>query len=135
MKIDINQIPEEGLILAEDFPPESLDLDTDCVKFTTPLKVTVEATKITNAVHLHLNMAALLKATCSRCLEAVQIKFNKEFDLDLPADNQNPLVNLDPEIREEAILDYPVKPLCKADCQGLCPKCGRNLNEGKCDCK
>ena len=37
--------------------------------------------------------------------------------------------------REEIILGYPVKFLCKIDCLGLCPKCGQNLNEKKCDCK
>ena len=25
-------------------------------------------------------------------------------------------------------------PLCKPDCKGLCPQCGKNLNEGKCGC-
>jgi DUF177 domain-containing protein len=28
-----------------------------------------------------------------------------------------------------------MKPLCRADCQGLCPVCGTNLNKGTCSCK
>jgi uncharacterized protein len=134
MKIDINQIPDEGLILAEDFPPESLDLDTDFIKFAGPLRVNAEVTRITNALTVHLKMAALLKTTCSRCLADIDIDFKKEFDLNFAADKQNPVLDLDPEIREEVILDYPEKPMCKANCRGLCPKCGKNLNEGKCNC-
>lgn len=134
MKIDINQISAEGLTLTEDFQSGSLDLDTDFIKFSSPLKVTAEVTKITNALTVHLNMSASLKTICSRCLADMDINFKKDFDLNLPADKQNPVIDLDPEIREEVILDYPLKPLCKAGCQGLCPKCGKNLNEDKCNC-
>jgi uncharacterized protein len=43
-------------------------------------------------------------------------------------------VELDDEIRQEIILDYPMKIICKAECKGLCPNCGQNLNTGECDC-
>ncbi len=36
---------------------------------------------------------------------------------------------------EEFILSLPVKPLCGADCRGLCPICGANLNNVACNCK
>ena len=35
---------------------------------------------------------------------------------------------------EEFSLALPVKPLCRPDCRGLCPECGKNLNEGACGC-
>ncbi len=35
---------------------------------------------------------------------------------------------------EEFLLALPVKPLCKAECAGLCPTCGADRNEGPCDC-
>jgi uncharacterized protein len=38
-------------------------------------------------------------------------------------------------IREELILKFPIKPLCKEDCKGLCPLCGINLNKSSCNCK
>jgi uncharacterized protein len=28
-----------------------------------------------------------------------------------------------------------MKPLCRADCSGLCPTCGKDLNEGQCNCE
>lgn len=35
---------------------------------------------------------------------------------------------------EEFLLTLPVKPLCAADCRGICPQCGKNLNSGICSC-
>ncbi len=35
---------------------------------------------------------------------------------------------------EEFVLSLPVKPLCRPDCKGLCPQCGKNLNTGSCSC-
>jgi uncharacterized protein len=47
----------------------------------------------------------------------------------LPDDAQ---IDLQPLLREYALLEVPIKPLCKADCRGLCPVCGENLNERDC---
>ncbi len=44
------------------------------------------------------------------------------------------LVNLEPLVREAVMLELPEAPLCKPDCQGLCPECGINRNQGTCDC-
>ncbi len=38
-------------------------------------------------------------------------------------------------IKEQVILSIPMKPLCNTDCQGICPKCGKDLNDGACGCK
>jgi len=43
-------------------------------------------------------------------------------------------LDLAPLLREEAILAVPMGMLCRPDCAGLCPQCGKNLNEGPCDC-
>lgn len=37
-------------------------------------------------------------------------------------------------IREQALLDQPMKHLCREDCRGLCQRCGKDLNEGPCGC-
>jgi uncharacterized protein len=44
-------------------------------------------------------------------------------------------VDLDPTLREELILQTPEFPLCKADCKGLCPNCGADLNKTTCQCE
>jgi uncharacterized protein len=43
-------------------------------------------------------------------------------------------VDLTPMVRENLLLDTPLAPLCRADCAGLCPVCGTDLNSSSCDC-
>jgi uncharacterized protein len=43
-------------------------------------------------------------------------------------------LDLAPMLREHMILSAPMQPLCSDDCLGLCARCGKNLNEGPCQC-
>lgn len=38
-------------------------------------------------------------------------------------------------IRQNLVLALPMRALCREDCAGICPHCGKDLNEGPCDCK
>jgi len=98
---------------------------------------------------------AELEVECSRCLEPfhcpVNIKFEEEFfpeidvvtglSLDFPEEqagyftiSPNHIIDLDEAIRQYALLDVPMKPLCKNECAGLCPSCGKDRNHGCCEC-
>lgn len=44
------------------------------------------------------------------------------------------VLDLREEVREVVLLEVPWHPLCRSDCRGLCPRCGKNLNEGDCSC-
>ena len=87
---------------------------------------------------------------CDRCLKQIDVplhvdirqRFVKgekresveaDYDLDyLPIVNDQ--IDLEDVIRYDVQLNIPVKVLCKEDCRGLCPICGKDLNEGECDC-
>ena len=43
-------------------------------------------------------------------------------------------IDLDPFIYEEVLLNMPLRPICKDECQGLCAICGKNKNLETCDC-
>jgi len=43
-------------------------------------------------------------------------------------------INIKDDVRDYALLAIPMKKLCNKECKGLCYKCGKNLNEGDCDC-
>ncbi|HTY59684.1 MAG TPA: DUF177 domain-containing protein [Bacteroidota bacterium] len=45
------------------------------------------------------------------------------------------VIDVADDVRQTVILALPLKHVCREDCRGLCPHCGRNLNEGECDCK
>ncbi|MCH9647500.1 MAG: DUF177 domain-containing protein [Deltaproteobacteria bacterium] len=40
-----------------------------------------------------------------------------------------------PIFLEQMQLNVPMKPLCREDCQGLCPHCGENRNKVSCSCE
>ncbi len=91
---------------------------------------------------------------CARCVEPVQIPLAAEFDLIFrPAqvDSEAPersitapeteigyyqkdSLLLEDVLREQVLLALPARTLCKADCKGLCPRCGKNRNIEPCSC-
>jgi len=87
--------------------------------------------------------AAVTDLECVRCLEAFSqplkwsftdlYAFDKrsisESNLLVPEDGQ---IDLEPLLREYALLEIPISPVCKPDCKGLCPICGENLNQTDC---
>ena len=91
---------------------------------------------------------------CARCLGTFQVDLETPIDFIVRASEERPDQNdvLDDEdyawftrnelraditelVRQALILASPMKPICSDDCQGLCPKCGGNLNERSCSCK
>lgn len=86
---------------------------------------------------------------CGRCLEQVEIPFDIEFEyeIDMKQTDEERRENLDEmswlnglEIDveklayNEILLNWPIRVLCKEDCQGICSHCGVNLNKQTCDC-
>ncbi|MFA5145317.1 MAG: DUF177 domain-containing protein [Candidatus Omnitrophota bacterium] len=161
MKIDVNQIPAGGFTFSEELSPLELGLETEAIKFRSPIKITADVSRISNVVSVDLAWDALVYTSCGRCLKEIEARFKKRVTLNYPInpalasgkwsgksdavtggasiplerqDEWGRVIDLDPEIREEIILDYPVRLLCSPDCKGLCPKCGKNLNEGGCSC-
>lgn len=134
MKIKIDEIPVEGLGLEETLSPARLDLNTDTVKFLKTINIKAQIFKLSDAVRAEVNLSTLIQLTCSRCLREFEIEFAKKFNQNYPLKGQETFIDLDDGIREEMILEYPIKALCKPDCKGLCSGCGNNLNEGGCSC-
>ena len=89
---------------------------------------------------------------CARCLEPFELDFQGEIEGfifladpgdDLPEDmdedeflvaDEYRGVDIAPFLTAALVLDAPLVPLHDDDCKGLCPECGKNLNEGPCDC-
>jgi uncharacterized protein len=134
VKIRIAQISQEGISLEENVGASELDLETDTVKFLSPINIKAEASRITNAVSVDLSLKGLMSLVCSRCLNEFKTELKKKLKLNYQVEKDQQVIDLGPDIREEIILDYPIQPLCAVNCKGLCPKCGANLNSGKCNC-
>jgi len=120
--------------LEEVIPSGKLDLADEIIKFDSPIKIKADIYRVVDVVTIDLSLSASMSAICSRCIEKFNFDFKKQLDLNFPVESPDMLIDLDQEIREEIIIDYSMKPLCRPDCKGLCPKCGKNLNQGGCSC-
>jgi uncharacterized protein len=49
-------------------------------------------------------------------------------------DERSNQIDLRPVVREQWLLNVPSYAVCREECKGLCPTCGKDLNEGSCDC-
>ena len=98
---------------------------------------------------------ALVRRTCGRCTDAyedearveIQEEFVPSVDLstggpttvaaegeDVRWINERHEIDLTPVLREEFALTEPIVTVCRADCRGLCPNCGRRLDDEHGDC-
>ena len=89
------------------------------------------------------NFSGKTTLECARCLKSFeqQLSWNmtelyafneksvSDSGLIVPEDAQ---IDLRPLIREYALLEVPIRPICKPDCKGLCPVCGQDLNVRDC---
>lgn len=134
MKIKVSQIPLIGLKLTEEIFPKEWDLEIEEIKFSAPVKLMAEVSRVNNVVSMDVNVTGQFSVKCSRCLDEVKFNIDKKLKLNYQAASKDQVIDIGPDIREEIILEYPLKPLCKPDCKGLCHKCGKSFNEGGCDC-
>src|SRR6202167_3780329 len=105
-------------------------------------------------IRLKGSFAGKFQVPCARCVEPVVIPLSAEFDLIFrpsQADSeplersitapeteigyyQGDSLLLEDVLREQVLLSLPVRTLCKPDCRGLCPRCGKNRNSQVCSC-
>ncbi|MBR1389954.1 MAG: DUF177 domain-containing protein [Lachnospiraceae bacterium] len=91
----------------------------------------------------------MLAIPCDRCLELVPTEFHLSFDRTLPLEEAEGSKDEEDEregymtgfhldadrlVCNEILINWPMKVLCRADCRGICKKCGTNLNLRACDC-
>jgi len=134
MKIKIHEIPESGLTLSERFDPQEMGLQIpNEVRFAAPVEVTARFQRERDMVWVKVSAAGTLEMICDRCLETVTKDYDSQFDFDYSAKDQA-VLDITDDIRQEILLSYPVKFLCRQNCEGLCSTCGKNLNGGLCSC-
>lgn len=90
----------------------------------------------------------IFSAGCDRCLKPVEEKREISFMREVWAPDmavepsvyeEQPFMegfqlNVEDLLISEIVTSWPMKILCKPDCKGICPICGRDLNTGMCDC-
>lgn len=162
MFLDIKDLEVRPRDFEEEFQPRVIDLGTD-VRQRTPLKAIGRAElieehhgkhEVIQDIRLRGRFSAGLELQCARCLEPVRCDVNRQFELlyrPLGADAgrdelsvtdaeaeigyyQGEGVLLEDVLREQVVLALPLKTICRENCKGLCPQCGKNLNQEQCSC-
>jgi DUF177 domain-containing protein len=110
--------------------------------------------QLINDIRLAGDFSAKLELLCARCLEPVAREVAKRFNLlyrpqgadagkeELSVTTaeaevgyyQGEALLLEDVLREQVLLALPIKAICREDCRGLCPHCGKNLNVEQCNC-
>jgi uncharacterized protein len=162
MFLDIKDLEIRPLDFEEEIQPGAIDLGEE-VRQRTALKTTGRAElveehhgkhQVIKDIRLRGRLSAGLELQCARCLDAVKQDVKREFELlyrPLGADAgkdelsvtdaeaeigyyQGEGILLEDILREQVLLALPLKITCRDDCKGLCPHCGKNLNQEQCSC-
>jgi uncharacterized protein len=156
------QLIDEPLEFDETLAPGVLDYASD-IRQVSPLPVKGVADLLiehrsssshVNDIRLRAHFSSKFEILCARCVDPVAVPVEGDFDLifrpesadaesgerSITADEteigyyQESGLLLEDVVREQVLLSLPGRTLCKADCKGLCPRCGQNLNQAKCSC-
>ena len=123
----------------------------DGAEFNGDAHVVGDVTDEAGYMHLALSATVSYRAECARCLEPVSGDFAVQLERTVAAEGtlsekqleenvdeyaviQDGKLDLDETIREELLLSFPMRFLCREDCPGLCPKCGKPKALGDCGC-
>lgn len=154
MKIDITpllggKVPSLHFeyCLTLDPDDENMPLPPDFTEFPDPIKISGELVDHAGYMELHAKVAAPYVTECYRCLDEIdgvfEMNFNKfvttgavsdeadEDDFIIASDGE---IEFDEVLLDELMLNFPERFLCREDCPGLCPVCGKKLADGDCGC-
>lgn len=119
-----------------------------------PVHGELKLTRIDQRILVQGTLTIDVPMVCSRCLKSFSCSLTLQIEeeyyptvdintgsrLPSPDDsgsftiNEHHILDLTEAIRQYKVIALPMKPLCREECAGICPTCGKNLNEGPCDC-
>ena len=113
--------------------------------FCSPVEVGAHVENRSGIVTVDISADFLFATTCDRCMTPIEKRFGYTFSHQLIESLEEDYnddyieapdlsLDLDELVLSDILLELPSKYLCRGDCQGLCQKCGHNLNLGDCDC-
>ncbi len=115
--------------------------------FDRPVRVSGTVRNMAGALQLEGEAETVLDTRCDRCLKPITVEMNVPVETLLAEELANGgdndeivlldkgTVDLDEIFLPACVLALDSKHLCKADCKGLCPTCGKDLNDGPCGCE
>lgn len=163
MRIHTDQLKSGSLSVAFEEPADrfaglrEITRGGEC-EFTSPISTRLRATRIRELVEIEGVVQTAMRLTCGRCLAPfiypVKVEFALTYTGDRPGDSetieaearemdageagliyfQGEEIDLTVGVQEQVILSFPLRPLCRETCRGLCARCGADLNQERCRC-
>jgi uncharacterized protein len=148
MKIQIGGLSEGVHQYHFDAPASEIGLDDAFLQ-----DVTVDATleKTGTQLYLRADIKTIGRFECDRCVGQFDRPLTSTYQMNYVWDEADTgsldpaeiqiippglsIINIAEDVRQTILLSVPLKVLCREDCKGLCPQCGKNLNEGACACR
>ena len=136
MIIRLEKLPEQGIRLEGEEPPDVLALETSAEFHPGgPLSYDLYAQLVDGLLIVRGTLSAEMKGCCARCLQFFSTTVSDSgFLRDFSVSENAEEVDVTDDLREAILLNLPHFPLCDESCKGLCPQCGKDLNEGPCGC-
>jgi uncharacterized protein len=137
MRIELSKISTDGDAYAGEEEASILELmPQDGVTPEGPLRYSLFVQLLPPRLIVHGSVEVDLRAECSRCgvFFSTSVRDSAFLRDYLTQDGQLD-VDVTPDLRESVLLLVPRFPVCSESCKGLCLTCGKNLNEGPCECR
>jgi|CZCA01.1.fsa_nt_gi uncharacterized protein len=133
-------------------PPDPMAIAGVVLKPVTPVHVVAKATSTGHSAILVQGKArAEFSAECHRCLREFVFDVETEFQEQYHKASHMPspmsdykedevltyngdFVDISKEVNSHLALSLPIQLICSSECKGLCPVCGKDLNDGECAC-
>jgi uncharacterized protein len=152
IKLDLGTIPEGSSHTDLSVDVSELDVTPEGGRLESPLEIGLDVKRTGNDIYLKGRAVVTAVLECARCLEeyayvldspvewwviiggpgGAPVSEERENVIDVPQGAK--FVDLADHVRSELLVLVPLKPLCREECKGLCPRCGANLNETTCSC-
>jgi uncharacterized protein len=145
MKINIaDALQDEGEAFTARYtgPMAPVDYGSEYYAFPDGVQLEAEYRFDGEGVIVTGSFAGATPVECARCLKPlkypVSLKFAEYFSRQ-PEEGMYEFsgeeIDLDQMLGDNVVLSLPMRFLCREDCKGLCPLCGKDLNKGACGCK
>ena len=149
LSFDIRSVETRAVQVDAELPSDNPIWKADDSVPARPLRVTGRLSSAgSGRFYWHGRLAGDMVLPCRRCLADATVHVEDEThvifaeagsveteDPDVYVlDERSSQIDLRPAIREQWMLIVPPYAVCREECKGLCPTCGKDLNEGPCDC-
>lgn len=135
IKVSIGLLEKQPVELEGEEPAELLGVEpSSALAVVSPVRYHLTCRLISGNVLAEGEFSYRIAGCCGRCLAEVEREVLEEGVALFFDEVEGDELDLTDGFREEALLALPLNLLCDEECSGLCPRCGCNLNEKRCEC-